>query len=148
MEDEFSLLEIQNIVKHLPSDKSTGPDGFNTDFFKKCWNIMSSDILDLWKAFYSGSLCTRSINGSYITLIAKKDNPITVNDYMPVSLLNVSMKIITKLLANRLQEKIIPLVHKNNMVLLEEGQFKTIELGLMNISMPVTNQTKRLLSSN
>ena len=109
---------------------------------------MSSDILDLWKAFYSGSLCTRSINGSYNTLITKKDNPITVNDYMPVSLLNVSMKIITKLLANRLQEKIIPLVHKNNMVLLEEGQFKTIELGLMNISMPVTNQTKRLLSSN
>jgi len=126
LEDEFSLLEIQNIVKHLPSDKSTGPDGFNTDFFKKCWNIMSSDILDLWKAFYSGSLCTRSINGSYITLIAKKDNPITVNDYMPVSLLNVSMKIITNLLANRLQENIIPLVLKNNMVLLEEGQFKTI----------------------
>jgi len=31
----FSHEEIDAIVKHLPCDKSPGPDGFNTDFLKK-----------------------------------------------------------------------------------------------------------------
>jgi hypothetical protein len=44
----------------------------------------------------------QSINGSLITLIPKKDDALKVSDYRPISLLNTSVKIITKLLANRL----------------------------------------------
>ena len=29
----FSKEEIDSVVKALPSDKSPGPDGFNTDFY-------------------------------------------------------------------------------------------------------------------
>jgi len=36
-----------------------------------------------------------------------------VNDFRPISLLNRVLKIITKLMANRLQSKIISLIHKN-----------------------------------
>ena len=46
-------------------------------------------------------------------MIPKKDNPQKVGDYRPISLLNNSMKIITKLLANRLQAMMTRLVHKN-----------------------------------
>ena len=46
-------------------------------------------------------------------MIAKNDSPTTVNDFRPISLLNSSMKIITKILANRLQTKISCLVHHN-----------------------------------
>jgi hypothetical protein len=31
----FSSLEIDQIIACLPSNKSPGPDGFNTDFVKK-----------------------------------------------------------------------------------------------------------------
>jgi hypothetical protein len=44
----------------------------------------------------------QSINGSYITLLSKKNSPITLNDYKPILLLNSSVKLLTKLLANRL----------------------------------------------
>jgi len=40
-------------------------------------------------------------------------NPTSANDFRPISLLNRVLKIITKLLADRLQTKIIPLVHTN-----------------------------------
>lgn len=36
----FSKEEIDAVVKALPSDKSPGPDGFNTDFVKRCWPII------------------------------------------------------------------------------------------------------------
>jgi hypothetical protein len=39
---------------------------------------------------------------SYIVLIPKVDNPLIVSEYRPISLLNSSIKLLTKLLANRL----------------------------------------------
>lgn len=54
----------------------------------------------------------RSINSSYVTLIPKVDGPRTIADFRPISLLNSSIKLITKLLANRLQPMITALIHK------------------------------------
>jgi hypothetical protein len=36
LEEPFTKEEIDSIVQQLHSDKSTGPDGFNGDFIKKC----------------------------------------------------------------------------------------------------------------
>jgi hypothetical protein len=63
--------------------------------------------------FHAGNISLESINSSYITLIPKIDNPSTPGDFKPISLLNCVLKIITKLLANRLQDIILSLVHKN-----------------------------------
>ena len=54
-----------------------------------------------------------SLNGSYITLVPKVDGPTKVNEFRPISLLNISMKIVTKLLANILQKLIHQIIHKN-----------------------------------
>jgi hypothetical protein len=109
----FTKQYIDSIVVALPSDKSPGPDGFNTNFIKKCWHIISQDFYDLCEQFYHEDVCLRSINGSFIVLVPKKENPQSVGDFRPISLLNNSMKIITKLLANRLQTVMTSLVHKN-----------------------------------
>ena len=98
---EFSRAEV-DVVKQLPSNKAPGPDGFNTDFIKHCWPIINTDFYNLCDAFYDGAVCLQSINGSHITLVPKKDDALRINDYRPISLLNISVKIITKLLANRL----------------------------------------------
>jgi hypothetical protein len=56
----------------------------------------------------------QSINSSHIVLIPKIDNPTKVGDYIPISLLNSSVKLITKILANRLQAVITELIHRNH----------------------------------
>ena len=113
LEDPFTTEEIDQVIASLPADKSPGPDGFNTDFIKRCWTIIKQDFYNLCHAFHEGNICLQSLNGSYISLIPKVDGPIKVNDFRPISLLNISMKIITKLLANRLQLVIKQLIHKN-----------------------------------
>lgn len=60
-----------------------------------------------------GDIYMQSINNSYITLIPKKDSPMTVNDYRPISLLNSNLKLITKILADRLQQVILRVIHTN-----------------------------------
>jgi hypothetical protein len=113
LEMPFSRSEIDQIIRNLPANKSPGPDGFNTDFVRKCWSVIASDFYELCDKFYDGSICMESINGSYVTLIPKHSSPASVGDYRPISLLNTSMKILSKLLANRLQLVITKLVHQN-----------------------------------
>ena len=104
--------EIDSVVKHLPSDKAPGPDGFNIDFLKRYWHIISNDFYNLCSSFFNGDICLQSLNGSHITLIPKHDNAVNILDFRPISLLNTSVKILTKILANRLQCAMPRLVHK------------------------------------
>jgi hypothetical protein len=43
----FSQEENDNIIMELKTNKSPGPDGFNTDFMKKCWHVINQDFYDL-----------------------------------------------------------------------------------------------------
>lgn len=52
--------------------------------------------------FHSGHIL-KELNRTYITLIPKVQNPDSVNQYKPVSLCNISYKIISNILANRLK---------------------------------------------
>ena len=111
--EPFTKEEIDDIVKSIPADRAPGPDGFNGFFLKKCWHIVKEDIYKLCFDFYNGIVDLQPINNSYITLVPKINNPSRVNDYRPISLLNIVLKILTKLLANRLQPFLLKMVHQN-----------------------------------
>jgi hypothetical protein len=46
-------------------------------------------------------------------LIPKRPNPETTSDYRPISLVSMALKVITKIIANRVQKVIIPILHQN-----------------------------------
>lgn len=143
LEEPFEPEEIDNIIKALPNDKTLGPDGFNNEFLKKCWSIIKQDFYDPFNAFFKNSVCLRSINSSYITLVPKTDGARTVTDFRPISLLNSSMKLITKILANRLQPVINSLIHKNSMVSSRIEQSRTVWLGHLSIFTFATIQERK-----
>jgi hypothetical protein len=109
----FETVEIDSVVRRMPTDKAPGPDGFNGLFMKRCWEFIKKDFYSLCSALYEGQVNLECINTSYITLVPKKDGPETVNDFRPISLMNISIKLITKILADRLQGVILSLVHRN-----------------------------------
>lgn len=113
LEEAFLSQEIDAIIKSLPNDKSPGLDGFNNEFLKASWPTIKDDFYNLCGAFHHGNLCLKSINKSFITFIPKIGSPVSISDFRPISLLNTSVKLITKLLANRLQTIITMLVHTN-----------------------------------
>jgi hypothetical protein len=109
----FTKKDIDDTIKNMPVDKALGPDGFNGKFLKKCWHIIKEDVYAMCLDFFNGIVNIEAINNPFITLIPKVNNPACVNYFRPISLINYVVKIITKLLGDRLQSVIIPLVHKN-----------------------------------
>jgi hypothetical protein len=111
--EPFTKEQIDAVVANIPPDKAPGPDGFNGKFIKKCWGIIKEDIYKLCLDFFDGAVDLQTINNSFITLVPKVNNPTTVNDFRPISLINCVVKIITKLLGDRPQKVIVSLVHQN-----------------------------------
>jgi hypothetical protein len=109
----FTREEIDQVVKQMPGDRAPGPDGFNGSFLKSCWHLIKEDFYKVCMDFYEGNLDLKSLNSGFITLIPKVHSPQTANDYRPITLLNCCLKLITKLLANRLQKFILKIVHRN-----------------------------------
>jgi hypothetical protein len=136
----FTKEEMDLIVKHMPADKAPGPDGFNGLFLKKCWHIISEDFYTLARDFYKGDISLANINSSFITLVPKVNSPTVVNDYRPISLTNVCLKFITKMAANRLQDK--------NMVLSNQEQSMIVLPGLWSICSNVMPPRNPLSISN
>ena len=109
----FTPAKIDHVIKTMPADRAPGPDGFNGAFLKACWPIIKEDFYKLCNQFFDGNLNLESINDGFITLIPKTNAPSTVNDFRPITLLNCCLKVITKLLANRLQKIILKIIHRN-----------------------------------
>ena len=82
-------------------------------FMKKCWPLIKEDFYRLCTDFFNCDLNLKIINNSFITLVPKIGAPETVNDFRPISLLNSSIKLLTKLLAERLQAIILKSLHQN-----------------------------------
>jgi mannosylglycoprotein endo-beta-mannosidase len=48
----FTKDEMDGVIKHMPSDRAPGPDGFNGLFVKKCWPIIKEEFYNLAKEFH------------------------------------------------------------------------------------------------
>jgi hypothetical protein len=109
----FTKEEIDNVIKSIPTDKAPSPDGFNGMFLKVCWDILAPDFYKLCDDFREGKISLHCLNSSFITLVPKKLTHESVNDYRPISLLNYVLKVLTKIIAMRLQKWTLKLVHRN-----------------------------------
>jgi hypothetical protein len=110
---QFSVEEMDGVIAKMPIDKSPGPDGFNGFFLKKCWDIIKSDFYSLAKDFGNLAVSLENINSSFITLVPKKPSPEQIGDYRPISLTNCCLKFLSKMVADRLQDRILECIHKN-----------------------------------
>jgi Reverse transcriptase (RNA-dependent DNA polymerase) len=82
--------------------KAPGPDGFSFLFYQSCWDIVKNDVMTLVHAYYHNVLDIYKLNMDSICLIPKKKDAKLITQFRPISLINYSFKIITKLLSNRL----------------------------------------------
>jgi hypothetical protein len=98
----FEEEEVKNAVFQMEHNKSPGPYEFPAEFYQLFWDVIKGDLMALFCEFHQGSLPLFSLNFSTIILLPKCADALKIEQYRPIYLLNVSFKIFTKVLTNRL----------------------------------------------
>ena len=86
----------------LKKDSSPSPEGYSSYFFTATWHITSSLVVKVVQYFFLSGKLYRASNAYFLTLIPKTQSPKSFSDYRPISLLNFTNKIITKILTSKL----------------------------------------------
>ena len=107
-DEEITMEEVAKSLKELPNNKTPGTDGLTTDFYKFFWPKIKQIVYDsIIFAFKSSKLSIEQRRG-ILSIIPKKSKDLRyLKFWRPLTLLNTDYKIITKLLAIRLQ-KVLP----------------------------------------
>ena len=112
LEGEITKDEILKALKDMEDNKSPGPDGLTKEFYVSTFDVLGDVLLRVVNLCFQQESLPVSSKTSYITLICKDfKNASDVKNWRPISLLNVDVKIISKLLCTRLGKVIGEIVH-------------------------------------
>jgi len=103
----FSEKEIRDAVWQCEGSKSPEPDGFNFNFIKKSWEFLKDDIMAALTLFHETGSISKGCNASFIALVPIVRDPSKLEQYRPISLVGALYKIISKVLAIRMN-KVLP----------------------------------------
>ncbi|CAM8910586.1 unnamed protein product [Rhodiola kirilowii] len=109
----FTEGEVKRALFQMHPTKAPGLDGFSALFFRSNWHIVGREVTKEALEYLNNGKLDVSVNETLITLIPKVKVAERVEDLRPISLCNVMMKIITKVLANRLKEVLPSIITQN-----------------------------------
>nr|GEV51068.1 hypothetical protein [Tanacetum cinerariifolium] len=105
--------KVKKAMFNIGDDKSSGPDGYSSVFFKEGWDTIGNDVCNAVRDFSQNGKLLKEINHTFLALIPTVATPMKVNDYRPISCCNVIYKYISKILTNRVIDGIKEVVSEN-----------------------------------
>lgn len=95
--------DIKNVLFSFASNKSPGPDGLPPLFYKSYWKTTGKALTEAVQHFFKTSHLLKALNHTLIALIPTISHPYEVEQFRPISLCNVTYRVISKLIANKLK---------------------------------------------
>ncbi|KAL9660554.1 hypothetical protein QQ045_025369 [Rhodiola kirilowii] len=97
----FSDGEVRRALYQMHPAKAPGLDGFSALFYQSNWEVVGDDVVKEVLKCLNDACVKLEWNETLIVLIPKVKKVEKVEDLRPISLCNVIMKLMTKVLANR-----------------------------------------------
>jgi hypothetical protein len=103
---------IETVTDSLPTNKSPGSDGFSTEFYQTFKEDLIPVLLKLFHKIERKGTLSNSFYEATITLIPiQHQDPTKIENFRPISLMNIDAKISNKILAKQNEEHINMIIH-------------------------------------
>ena len=97
---------MQATLKQMAPLKAPEPYSMPPLFYQNYWELVGGDVTKTILSYLNSAFVPHPLNHTFLTLIPKIKNPISVSNYCPISLCNVLYKIFSKVLANHLKKNL------------------------------------------
>lgn len=96
--------EFRAAINSLPNNKAPGLDGLPREFYKMYKDILIPHLAAMFEEAYENGVLPSSLREALLIALPKPDKDLRQCDsYRPLSLLNIDVKILAKIIATRIQ---------------------------------------------
>ncbi|KAL9668767.1 hypothetical protein QQ045_006307 [Rhodiola kirilowii] len=106
----YTANEVTKAVFQLHPLKAPGKDGFSAAFIQNCWHVVKDHFIANCLMFLNDGILSDKANITLTTLIPKQKQAVRISDYRPISLIGVKEKVLSKVIANRLQQVLLEII--------------------------------------
>jgi len=104
LDQPLTKQELHDALLSMANGKSPGPNGIITEFFKRFWDLIGDEFFDMVRHSIEQGKLPPGMTSRTITLLFKTGDKADLANWRPITLLNVSYKIVAKALQIRLQQ--------------------------------------------
>ena len=113
-EGNVSKEECLKALEMCETGKTPGNDGLPVEFYRIFWDSVGDFMIEVFNHSFESEEMSNSQRQAIITLIDKKGRDRTyLDNWRPISLVNVDSKIASKVIANRIKEVLPDIIHHN-----------------------------------
>ena len=114
LETPLTIDELSKALKSMKNDKSPGPDGYTSEFFKFFWKDLKYYLLRSYnEGIRKGELSITQTQG-IISIIPKGNKTRELlKNWRPISLLNITYKILSSSIAARMKEILEQIINED-----------------------------------
>jgi hypothetical protein len=87
LDEHFTEQEILAVIRSMPQDKASGPNGFTALFLQQAWDIIWPLVMKVFDAFrHCDTRSLHLVNDALMILLPKKANVASMRDFHPIVL--------------------------------------------------------------
>jgi len=119
---EIGKEEPLKTLHNFQKDKIPSPGGLPIEFFLKCFDFIKVDLHRVVEATLLFGKILVAFNTTFIVRIPKMNNPVSFENFHPISLCNNIYKIIAKIISRRIKETLSKRISSEQFAFLEGCQ--------------------------